>query len=549
MRDRIGSYRIEKVLAEGGMGLVYKGRHESLGRNAAIKTLLPKNAADPAFRQRLLHEAQAQARLQHRNIVAVYDFIEDRGELFLAMELVDGETLTALLDRQPQGRMAFAAAMPLFEQVLDALEWVHGNAIVHRDVKPSNVLVCSNGSVKLTDFGIALLSEATRLTASQHRIGTPLYMSPEQLEAKEVDLRSDIYSAALVLYRMLAGRPAFVAQEYFGQIQERIAGPPDLRMFVPALTPGICNAVGVALRYERDQRYRSIAAFRDALHEGVAGFLVAASQSIHPAPHIAADAQDATTEQLPLPVEPESKRAVAIVAVVIATTFIAALSVILSGRNRQSFPTTAPAQKSAVITAIPPPVVMEPGPTPPARKQTDPEPPKRNPFPSRPVIDETAKRLREIEALRIAIRAGLARGRDELTAEHFPDAIEELDGIAEKVQRFPTELAPERTEIAELRTRVVEALVAAETRKAEDALWASQIAQIEKQLREERWPEAKSNAARITADPRAPAVIAVRAQALLDEAREGLRKALAGTQYGTTTNTIRKPSTPPRKQR
>jgi serine/threonine-protein kinase len=528
------------------MGLVYKGRHESLGRDAAIKTLLPKNAADPAFRQRLLHEAQAQARLKHQNIVTVYDFIDDHGELFIAMEFVDGETLASLVERQPQRRMAFAEAMPLFEQILDALAWVHGNAIVHRDVKPSNVMVC-NGTIKLADFGIALLSEATRLTASQHRIGSPPSMSPEQLEGKDVDLRTDIYSAALVLYRMLAGRPAFVAQEYFGQIQERIAGPPDLRTFVPTLSPGVCNAIGIALRHDREQRFRSIAAFHDALREGAAGFLVAKPESIQDEPEISV-AQNAVTESLGLAVEAESRRAVVIVAIVIATTFIAAVSVIRSGWTRQSFPAAAPSQKLAVVTAVPPPVVIEPSAAPVERKQIEPAAPKRNPFPGVPVVDEAAKRLREIETLRAAIRSGLTRAGENLAAERFADAIEELDRIAEMAQRFRAELSLERTEITELRTRVVGARVAAETRRAEDARWASQIAEIEEDLREEHWPEAERFATRITKDARAPEAIVARARELLQQARDGRKNAFKDTQLGPTTNTIRKPSSPPRKE-
>src|SRR5207253_1992521 len=182
-RERIRSYKLERVVAESHMGLVYKARDEVLGRDVAIKTLPAKYAGDAARRDRLRREAQAQAQLTHPHIVTVYELIEDGDELFIAMEFVDGETLAALLERHPKSRMPLAEALPLFDQVLSALAYVHDLKIVHRDVKPSNVMV-SAGHVKLADFGIALLSDLPRLTTSAHIIGSPPYMSPEQLEAK-----------------------------------------------------------------------------------------------------------------------------------------------------------------------------------------------------------------------------------------------------------------------------------------------------------------------------------------------------------------------------
>lgn len=544
MRERIGSYRIEKVLAHGGMGLVYKGRHETLGRDAAIKTLLPKSAGDAALRHRLLREAQAQARLQHPNVVAVYDFIDDHDELFIAMEYVEGETLAALLDRSPRQRLTYREALPLLEQVLDALEYVHNERIVHRDVKPSNVMVCGS-RVKLADFGIALLNDEPRLTASLHLIGSPPYMSPEQLQTRSIDHRSDLYSAALVLYRMVSGRPPFEAKEYLAQIHERMVGPPDLRSLVPELPVGVCEAVAIALRHDPEQRFHSAGAFRDALREGVVGFLVTSPPPVE---------AEVKTEVLTVVHATPSHRPAVAAGLVVAGGLAAASLVFQQRPGRPPFPEKAPASPQLVVSrTIPAPVILEaPAPSvqPPAEPAKD-EPPKAVPFPApkpAPVEDEEAKRGRELSALRDAIRAGLARAETDLGLQHFDTAIEGLDRVAAMAQRYAFDLQDERAQIAELRTRVTDARVAMRTSEAQAALWASRLSDIEEDLRAERWPEAERFAKNITDDPRAPDAITARARALLQQAREGFRSAFSDTTLGPNSNKIRKPSSPPRKE-
>jgi len=507
VHQRIGSYRIERVLAEGGMGLVYKGRHESLSRDAAIKTLLPKDAGDAALRQRLLREAQAQARLQHPNIVSVYDLIDEKGELFIAMELVEGGTLEALLQQRPHGRLPLAEGLPLFEQVLGALEFVHGERIVHRDVKPSNVIVCGS-RVKLADFGIALLGDLPRMTASMHLVGSPPYMSPEQLEGKRVDHRTDIYSAALVLYRILAGRPPFEAKEYLAQVQERVAGPPALRALVPELSSGFCDALAVALRYDREQRFASVAAFREALREGAAGFLFQEAKTVE-TPAVAAEVP---AEPLVIAPEPEPRSAVAVVAFVIAGAFLAAVAVLTRQLDRQPFPVAAPPQKLTSMTPPPLPIILEaPAPAP---SPVRPEPEKRLAA-EQPAVK---KKPREDEEQR-----GLVS-----------DALREVEALRQQVQ---------------LGLKAAEAEIETRAREAEEALWASRLQDIENELRAERWPEAKRFATRLANDPRAPEAVVARANALLQQAEDGLKDALKDIQFGPTTNTSRKPSSPPRKDR
>jgi len=535
------------------MGLVYKGRHEKLGRDAVIKTLLPKNSGDAALRARLLREAQAQGSLKHDHVVTVYDVIEDHDELFIAMEYVDGETLEAFLDRQPRSRLKLDDALLLLGQALSALAHVHDEKIVHRDVKPSNFLI-AGGWLKLTDFGIALLTESPRLTASAQRFGTPQYMSPEQLEGKSVDQRSDIYSAALVLYRMLAGRPPFEPMEYFAHIQARLAGPVGLRTAAPEVPAGVCEAVGIALRYDREERFHAVAEFRDALHEGAVGFFVSPSQLKNDATTV--KVEDAPTERLPVAPapEPESRRVAATVPIIIASVFVAAAgAVIFTQPRRQPVPVITPVEKPVTAKpvaapVIPPAVVLEP--PPPGRETRRVQPEKVPPFPvpltkTVPVEDAEAKRRNEIASLRDAIRSGLTRAEEELGVLRFDAAIGDLDRAAEMAQRDPVEFRDERDQIAQLRTRVVEKRVATEAAKADAAQWASRLADVEEDLRAERWPEAERFASGIAKDARAPEAIAARARTLLERAKEGRKNAFKDTQVGRTNNTIRKPSSPP----
>jgi hypothetical protein len=267
VRTHVGMYRIEETLGRGGMGVVYRGVHERLHRTVAIKALAPELTQQPEFEERFFSEARTQARLQHPNIVSVYDLLEDDGEFFIVMEYVAGTPLDAAL-RQTAGQgMELPRACGLIGQVLTALDYAHSEAVIHRDIKPSNVLVTDGGRVKLMDFGIALLVGDKRLTSSQATIGTPIYMSPEQiLRPRQMDHRADIYSAAIMLYEMLAGDPPFDAETPYEINKLQIeAPPPDLCERRPDLPRPFFLAIQRALAKNPDDRFVSAGEFQRAL--------------------------------------------------------------------------------------------------------------------------------------------------------------------------------------------------------------------------------------------------------------------------------------------
>jgi serine/threonine protein kinase len=252
------------------MGSVYLGVHDHLGREVAIKALAPELTRHPQFRERFFAEARVQARLQHPNIVTIYDLIEDAGNFFIIMEHVSGQTLEAILTEKDGQAWGIDRSLSAFRQILAGLDYAHSKGVIHRDVKPSNILVSDSDLVKLTDFGIALLIGDKRLTASQSTIGTPTYMSPEQiLRPRSVDHRSDVYSAAIVLYEVLAGQPPFDAETEYEIKKLQIEGTvPDVQALKKEIPREVAEALSVALRKDPEERFQSAGAFLRALQPG-----------------------------------------------------------------------------------------------------------------------------------------------------------------------------------------------------------------------------------------------------------------------------------------
>ena len=203
---RIGRYAITRKLGEGGMGVVYAAHDDRLERTVALKTI-SKLVTDETARKRFWREARAAASVNHPNVCQIYEIGEEGGELFIAMELLEGQ---ALSDRLRSGPMSVSEAMPIGLGMLGALSALHARGLVHRDLKPSNVFLTPHG-VKLLDFGLARpeLEEVTELTRTGKVVGTPRYMAPEQVTGEALDGRTDLFAAGAILFEMLAGRPAF----------------------------------------------------------------------------------------------------------------------------------------------------------------------------------------------------------------------------------------------------------------------------------------------------------------------------------------------------
>jgi eukaryotic-like serine/threonine-protein kinase len=252
-----GRYELTHLVARGGMAQVYRAMDRQLDRPVALKVLFPELSVDRTFVERFRREAQSAANLSHPNIVPVFDWGEDDGTYFIVMEFVDGRPLSAVLrdpDPMPPRQVASIGA-----GVAAALAFAHRHGVIHRDVKPGNVLLTPDGDVKVTDFGIArAVNTEESLTQTGAVMGTAAYFSPEQAEGKSVDSRSDIYSLGVVLYEMAAGRPPFTGDSPVAVASKHVRDAPPLpRELNPAVPVALEAVVMKAMAKNPDDRYAS----------------------------------------------------------------------------------------------------------------------------------------------------------------------------------------------------------------------------------------------------------------------------------------------------
>jgi serine/threonine protein kinase len=311
-----GRYRLERPLGRGGMATVYLARDTELDRPVAVKVLAESLAGDAAFRSRLLREARLAARLSHPNVVSIYDVRESEdGGPYIVMELVDGPTLAELL--RERGRLPPDEAVGLAVQACRGLAHAHAAGLVHRDVKPQNLLLREDGMLKVADFGIARAAESTALTQAGTVLGTAAYLAPEQAAGGEVTAAADVYSLGAVVYELLTGQPPYAADSLADlaerQAEGAIAPVSELAAEVPR---GVEDAVMRSLARNPDYRPRSAEAL---------------------AQELAHESPEPPTIPMAAPRKPRSRVWLALAAVLIAAVAVA-LAVSLATRDNGSPP-------------------------------------------------------------------------------------------------------------------------------------------------------------------------------------------------------------------
>lgn len=260
--SNLAGYAVEGIVGRGGMGVVYRARDASLGRPVALKLLAPEVAEDERFRERFLREARAAASLDHGNVVPIYEAGEVEGRLFLAMRYVQGEDLSAILRRER--KLAPDSTLAILGQLADALDAAHERGLVHRDVKPANVLLDERGHAYLTDFGLTR-SLGAASTQTGQLAGTLDYVSPEQIRGEEVDGRADGYALACLLYECLSGTAPFHRETEAATLWAHMqAEPPSLRDL-----PALDSVLARGLAKEKGERFGSCRELIEAVRQAL----------------------------------------------------------------------------------------------------------------------------------------------------------------------------------------------------------------------------------------------------------------------------------------
>ncbi len=419
--EQIGRYQVEREIGRGAMGVVYRALDPAIGRTVAIKTIRLAEFADPTeqgrLRERLTHEARSAGVLSHPGIVTVYDVAEEEELSYIAMEFVNGPSLEQMLSgSEPLDRDTI---LRVLRETASALDYAHKKGIVHRDIKPANILVHEDGTVKITDFGVAKISASHQLTQAGTVLGTPSYMSPEQVQGKPVDGRSDVFSLAVIAYEMLTGEKPFTGEQLPTLVYKIVHDQPTPPHLInPTLPWHVGVVLNKALEKDPAARYATCAEFVKAL-EGACK----SARKWKPLPRGSSQALPTVITEAPAPVSARRRReerrawtwkkktALAAGVAVIGIGAFAALHLrpwerpappppqpaesqtvepepVSAGRPSPAGPAAGEEQPSAAIVT-PPPVETEPPPVktepPPPTEQSAPtKPPEKTPAPAQP---------------------------------------------------------------------------------------------------------------------------------------------------------------------
>ncbi|MGD2050284.1 MAG: protein kinase, partial [Chloroflexota bacterium] len=299
----LGRYQIISRVGRGGMARVYKAYQASLDRLVALKVLHSHLAEDPDFVGRFEREAAAVARLRHPNIVQVFDYDKQDDLYFIVMEFVEGPTLKAEISERAKRQddpgphlFDLDEVVRLFSALADAIDYAHSSGMIHRDLKPGNIMFTTEGRVMLTDFGLAKLVYASKQSATGALSGTPAYMAPEQVEGGRVDERSDIYSLGVMLFELFAGRTPFIADTPYKIMTMHVTEEvPSLSQFNSDLPADLETVIFKALSKDPDRRFQSAGEFSGALQEATGVFVIQSTTGGQVAPIATlADSQEMT---------------------------------------------------------------------------------------------------------------------------------------------------------------------------------------------------------------------------------------------------------------
>ena len=262
---KLSGYKILKKIGSGGMGDVYLAEHKVLETTVAIKSLHTNFIDDESFRKRFRREARVHAKLNHPNVVKLIDFQEKKDGLFIIMEYVEGKQLDDYIKNET-GPITEEKLIPLFLQILDAVSHAHAKGLVHRDIKPANIIICK-GKVKVLDFGIAKeLSTESGLTKTGVQVGTPTYMSPEQINVDKLDHLTDIYSLGVTLFYMAVGKPPYENSNAIKMGIKIVTEPfPKSKEFYPGVSSKIEAIINKATQKNKTDRFQSCDEFKKAL--------------------------------------------------------------------------------------------------------------------------------------------------------------------------------------------------------------------------------------------------------------------------------------------
>ncbi len=394
----LGKYQLLQEIGRGGMGAVYKAYDPFLDRTVAIKLLAPHLVWEKDFVERFLREARAAARLRHPNIIEIHDVGQEGSNYYFVMAYMPGSSLKELTARQ--SRLPPAKALPILRQLADALDYIHAKGLVHRDVKPANIMFDERDQAVLMDFGIVKAAQESRLTATGSSIGTPHYMSPEQIQGQPVDARTDQYALGIIAFELLTGRVPFDADTTTAILYKHVnAPPPSATACCPDLPSAIETVLNRALSKSPDERYATCGDLAKALEQALA-------PSREPQPAAQAVVPPAATKRTtptivpqPPPAAPPPTRpgknplpfllaGAGIAAVVLVTLIVIA---ILNNRGAPTATPTIIAQPAQTSTLMPsktpaPASTKPPTPITPTRRPANTLAPTATPLPGRVVV-------------------------------------------------------------------------------------------------------------------------------------------------------------------